>query len=44
MILAIEMIIGEFDVDLREHVVNNVVLDDAVEDMAANEAEFTVNS
>jgi hypothetical protein len=30
--------------DLREDVVDNVVLNDAVEDVAADEAEFTVNS
>lgn len=29
--------------NVREHVVNDVVLDDAVEDVAANEAEFTVD-
>jgi hypothetical protein len=30
--------------NLREHVVDNVVLNDTVEDVASNEAKFTVNS
>lgn len=29
---------------LREHVVNNVVLNDAVEDVATNETEFAIDS
>lgn len=29
--------------DLREHVVNNVVLDNTVEDVTADEAELTID-
>jgi hypothetical protein len=32
------------DENLREHVVNNVVLDNAVEDVATDETKFAVNS
>jgi hypothetical protein len=29
--------------NVREHVMNNVVLNDAMEDVAANEAKFTID-
>lgn len=44
MILAIGHNSGQFEINLREHVVNNVVLDDAVEDVATNEAKLAINS